>query len=221
MRMQSDSINRPSDAQMNGVIFFLVLSLLWTIEVLRNTIHTTTAGVCGTFYFFGASRNATLKSARRTLTTTFGAVCLGSLIVSIVATLRVMVNRRRDRRRDTLANVCLDCLLRCIEDIIRYVSKFAFTRVSHCSRRTRCRPAQTRVQVAVYGESFMTACRATFELFRSRGLDVVIADDLSSFALVAGSLLGGAFAALLGGISALALSRNVSCHADCSVWHVC
>jgi hypothetical protein len=64
-------------------------------------------------------------------------------------------------------------------------------------------------QVAVYGESFFTAARNTFELFRSKGVDVIIADDLSGFALVSGAILGGSVAAVASAIAVVILISDV------------
>ena len=42
----------------------------------------------------------------------------------------------------------------------------------------------------------MTAARNTYDMFKSKGVDVLIADELSGFALVSGAVLGGSVAAV-------------------------
>lgn len=147
-------------------------------------------GVYGTYYFFGNTQSSPRKAAKRTLTTSFGSVCLGSLVVSIIETLRTLFRSQRDRDNDNIANVCLDCILSCIESVTAYISKFAFTRV------------------AVYGESFLTAARNTYDLFKSKGIDVLISDELSGFALVSGAIIGGVVAGLIGAISSLFIFKD-------------
>eukprot|EP00474_Spongospora_subterranea_P008991 CRZ09449.1 hypothetical protein [Spongospora subterranea] len=186
-----------SHSQANGAlpgfaVFCLILSFIWTLEVLQNIFRTIASGVCGTFYFFGFTRNPTFKAARRTLTTSFGSICLGGLIVSVIEALRVIFKSSRRGNRDSIADACCTCILSCIESIVKYISKYAYARV------------------AVYGESFMQASRATYDLFKTKGIDVVVADELSSIAVFSGAILGGAVAGFCGSLSVLVLTKDAS-----------
>ena len=104
-------------------------------QVIQNTVHVTASGVFATYYFYGTStggqvtvpvENPTAKSAKRALTTSFGSICFGSLIIAIIRFLKQMAtNARNDSARD--GNVALAifacifaCILQCIGDILNY-----------------------------------------------------------------------------------------------------
>jgi len=159
----------------NFVVFLLLISLYWGVNVFRNVSHTTTCGVAATWYFSsGKLDNPSTGAFKRTMTTSFGSVCFGSLLVAILQALRAMLRGAGGR------NGCAICLLRCIESIMRYFNKYAF------------------VQVATYGCSFFTAAKNTWNLFMSRGIMALINDDLSGLALTCGAVLGAVVSGLVG-----------------------
>lgn len=77
----------------------------------------------------------------------------------------------------------------CVEGIIRFFNYYAF------------------VQVAIYGKSFIEASHDTWQLFKARGTDLLVNDDLSGSVFFLGSFLGGAISALIASI--WALSKDV------------
>lgn len=168
-----------------GYFFLLLVALFWAQQVFQNTIHTTIAGVVSTWWFAPeeASRCCSAgvrDSFVRSVTTSFGSICFGSLLVAIIKALRVMAeSSRRDADNGCAAfMLCLvECLLRCLEGIIEYFNKFAF------------------IYVGMYGYSYLEAGKNVMTLFQNRGWDVIIADDLVSnvlflFTLVIGGLTG-------------------------------
>ena len=80
----------------NGwVIFALILSLYWSLEVNSNISHTTACGVAGAWYFTPPDRRLprpTYKAFNRSMTTSFGSICMGSLIVALLEIVRALVN---------------------------------------------------------------------------------------------------------------------------------
>eukprot|EP00979_Chaetoceros_neogracilis_P015669 scaffold6349_cov232-Chaetoceros_neogracile.AAC.5 len=68
---------------------------------------------------------------------------------------------------------CLDCLLSCIESLLEYFNKWAF------------------VYVGVYGYSYCEAGKSVMQLFKDRGWEAVIADDLVGMALFMTSVVVG------------------------------
>lgn len=88
----------------------------WT--VIGNVVHVTTAGTVGTWWFVpeeanGCCSQAVRESYVRSLTTSFGSICLGSLIVAIIQALRETVRSIRDNDDSILACVA-ECILGCI-----------------------------------------------------------------------------------------------------------
>jgi hypothetical protein len=43
--------NISSDGSEVGVLFGMIFSMYWTLQVIKNILHTTIAGVVGTWYF--------------------------------------------------------------------------------------------------------------------------------------------------------------------------
>jgi len=115
---------------------------------------------------------------KRTMTTSFGSVCLGSLIVAFLQAVRAML-RSSKNGRSFLTLIAL-CLLGCIERLIRYFNKYAYA------------------QCAIYGTSFVTSAKATWNLFMNRGILAIINDDLTGMAIGCGAMIGGIVSAATG-----------------------
>jgi hypothetical protein len=156
-------------------VFGLLVSLYWGGQVFKNVVHVTVAGSFGTWYFLPEHQmppNPTSSALKRACTTSFGSICLGSLIVAVIEALKAILNRMR-RHNNSFAAACGACLLGCLENIIRYINKYAYT---YC---------------ALYGQSYCDAAKSTFELFESRGFDAVINDDLTGSVLMLATFIGG------------------------------
>ena len=145
-----------------GVLFLALLSLFWGIQMVQSVVQTT---VCGTLacWWFQPQREAPVRgSAFRALTTSVGSLCLGSLIVAFVQALRELLHMMRTQaqrshgrhhRSNGLA-VCVigltECLLRYVEEAVRYFNKYAFC------------------YVAAYGLGFVESGKQVTSLFTRR-----------------------------------------------------
>eukprot|EP00485_Elphidium_margaritaceum_P000113 CAMPEP_0202693902 /NCGR_PEP_ID=MMETSP1385-20130828/7904_1 /ASSEMBLY_ACC=CAM_ASM_000861 /TAXON_ID=933848 /ORGANISM="Elphidium margaritaceum" /LENGTH=500 /DNA_ID=CAMNT_0049349655 /DNA_START=32 /DNA_END=1534 /DNA_ORIENTATION=- len=157
----------------NGwVIVALLMSLYWTLEVNSNISHCTACGVAAVWYFTPrtrALRSPTYKAFNRSMTSSFGSICLGSLFVAIIEMLRALVNAVARGERNICA-ICVRCCLGCLEWCVRYFNKYAY---AHC---------------AIYGVSFFKAAAQTWNLFSNQLIMALINDDLSGLGLFAGNL---------------------------------
>eukprot|EP00850_Spirogloea_muscicola_P021163 SM000239S08068 [mRNA] locus=s239:19317:22680:+ [translate_table: standard] len=167
------------------IVAILVVSLLWTMEVIRNTVRVTVAGTVATYYYQQQSMppRVTLRSLCRACTTSFGCVCLGSTCVAVLGGVRELVNVVRHGSEDANSCIfaCSKSLLSVVDSIIQYFNKWAF------------------VQVAVYGKGFVSAGKDTWDLFKSHGAESLVNDDLTGRALYSGCFLGGCLTSLLCG----------------------
>ena len=124
-------------------------------------------------------KNPTAQSAKRALTTSFGSICYGSLLIAIIQTLRAMANQaKNDSNNDGNAGLailfcCLQCILSLIADILEYFNKYAFA------------------QVAIYGKDYCSAAKDTWKLFKQRGIDALVNDNFIGSVLGFGSLFVG------------------------------
>lgn len=168
-----------------GLVFGLFLSFYWVHQVISNTVHVTTAGVVGTWWFVPQEANSCCSTALtdsfvRTTTYSFGSVCFGSFLVALVQALRALEYYSRDNDELQFLSCIIQCILSCIQSIIEEFTKFAY------------------VYVGLYGFSFLEAGKNVIELFQQRGWTVIITDDLADNVLFMMSIAVGLATGLVG-----------------------
>lgn len=179
-----------------GIWVALIFSMFWTCGVVSNVAHVTVAGAVSSWWLVPSEKAPTTSALKRAMTTSFGSVCLGSLIVAVLDTLRslfrMLRNSANDRGEGGLACLAcvLECCVECIEDAVEYINKYAYA------------------QVAIYGKPFMTAARDTWELMKERGWSMLINDDLTGFVIMCGTLAGGFVGALSASVVGLVVSHS-------------
>jgi hypothetical protein len=165
--------------------FFLFLSYYWTQQVLSNTVHTSTAGVIGTWWFQPGDASSFCSPAigdsiYRSVTYSFGSICFGSLLVAIVQALRALNHQLRGQDDAKLIVCIIDCILACIEGIIEYLNKWAY------------------IYVGLYGYSYLDAGRNVISLFAAKGWSTIITDDLANNVLTMMSFMIASVTGLVG-----------------------
>jgi len=168
------------------VYVVFVFFYYWAGQVFTNTVHVTICGVFGTWYFqMNNMQNPTRNSAKRALTTSFGSICYGALLIAIIKTLRFLAEQSRRSKSGMVAIIgcMIACLLSCIERILQYFNTYAFC------------------QVAIYGKPFCAAAKDTWQLFQTHGIDALVNDSIIStvisFCIILGGLLSAGFAYLI------------------------
>lgn len=187
------------------LVFMMILSFYWTSQVIGNTIQSTVAGTIGTFWFVpeeavGCCSSGLTSSLFRSLTYSFGSICMGSLLVAIIQALRAMVRQAEETARNNRDGagaliLCLaQCLLSMLEAVAEYFNKWAF------------------IYVGLYGYGYMEAGHNVLTLFRERGWTSIVTDNLTARVLGMMSFvvgLGtGVTAALLAVLTGLGSSTN-------------
>lgn len=145
-----------------GYLFLLFLSLFFTEQVIQNTTHVIVAGTVGGWWFSnegGCCSAGVMGSTIRALTTSFGSICFGSLLVAILQALKALANSARNNENQ-IAICIAECIIGCLESILEYFNKWAF------------------VYVGLYGYSYIEAGKNVIQLFKNRGWEAIIADDL-------------------------------------------
>ncbi|KAJ3394524.1 putative choline transporter, neither null mutation nor overexpression affects choline transport [Lobulomyces angularis] len=200
----SDSDEKDNSQAKTAVTLYFFFSFFWTSQVIKNVVHVTVAGTFATYYFQGIAaepnivvvpvRNPCLNSAKRAVTTSFGSICFGSLIVALIATLRKLAGMAKRRAREegnsglALVFSCVQCFVGCIEGYIEFLNIYAYT------------------EVAAFGKSYCQAAKDTWEIIKSRGVDLIINADLISNVLGMGSILVG----ILTGFGAVVFTKYFS-----------
>lgn len=169
-----------------GFVFLLLLSFYWTHQVIVNTLHVTVAGVVGTWWFAPEEASSCCSSAItgslfRSTTYSFGSICFGSLIVALFQALRAIVQEARRQGDGNDILMCItDCLLNFMEDLAQYFNRWAY------------------IYVGLYGYGYLDAGKNVMTLFKERGWEVVISEDLVGGVLFLVSIITGLLSGLMG-----------------------
>jgi hypothetical protein len=120
-------------------------------------------------------------SLQVSLTTSFGTICFGSLIVALVQLVQAIAQAAQNKGSKDgnvvvmLVGCCLDCCLNCIGDILEYLNDWSY------------------VQCAIRGSSYTDSARITFSLCKCSNIPLIMGD------LIIGSVVG--MAALISGLA--------------------
>mmetsp|Transcript_32638 Transcript_32638/g.58931 ORF Transcript_32638/g.58931 Transcript_32638/m.58931 type:complete len:576 (-) Transcript_32638:122-1849(-) len=163
-------------------VFLFVLSFYWTHQVLKNIVRATVSGVVGTWWFSPLEASSFCSTAVsgsfiRSVTYSLGSICFGSLIVAILHMIRDSLRRAQNSRNGGIVACIALCLLSYIERIVEYFNKWAY------------------IYVGLYGYSYIEAGKRVINLFKTRGWQTIIADNLVNrllgiMALIIGILTG-------------------------------
>lgn len=167
-----------------GYLFLLFLSYFFTHQVLQNTVHVIVAGTVGNWWFTpeenGCCSTAVIGSTCRAMTTSFGSICFGSFLVALIQALRALANEAQSNGDAQLLACIASCILGCIQGCVEYFNKWAF------------------VYVGLYGYSYLEAGKNVITLFKNRGWDAIITDDLIGNVLFLVSAIVGGIAGVIG-----------------------
>ncbi|XP_040994890.1 protein PNS1 [Juglans microcarpa x Juglans regia] len=144
------------------IIIALVLSLVWTAEVMRNVANLTVSRVIALYYLRGMQSNIQF-CFQRALTQNLGSACLGSLFVPAIEALRIVARTLNLLEgEDEFMFCCAHCCLRVMESIFRNGNGWAY------------------VQIAAYGKGFVKASQDTWELFKKQEMEAIVDSDINS-----------------------------------------
>ncbi|KAK8864189.1 protein PNS1 [Kwoniella newhampshirensis] len=178
-----------SSAKVAGLIFYSTFAYLWTSQVVANVVLCTLAGgIFGGWYYYGPRvpegtglpKRATLKAFIRSSTLSLGSIAFGSLIVTILELIRLIlqaVQQYEAGQGDTIGAIvacCAQCCVGCIEGMIQWFNK------------------------SLYGKSYIPAAKDTWTLLKDRGVDALVNDSLVGTALMWGAYVNGFLCAVLG-----------------------
>lgn len=164
-----------------GILAYALFTLYWIAEVIKNVTHVTIAGSAASWYFESASyrpENPTLGAFYRSVTFSFGSICLGSMIVAILTTLRRMLDILRNQKGSknwilVILSFVASLIILCIEALLRIFNKYVFT------------------VIAIYGDTYLTAARKTLRIFGEHGYEMVMQNNIVVNLIFATQLVAG------------------------------
>ncbi|KAF3480907.1 protein PNS1 [Arthroderma uncinatum] len=185
-----DSSQGCGSGKVIGLIVFVTFTMYWISEWLKNTIHTTIAGVYGAWYFHPHSppRGATRGASKRALTYSFGSICFGSLLLAIIQFLRHLCSIARSQSMQEggvggMIGYIVFCILGCLIGLLEWLAQF-FNRYAFC-------------HIALFGKAYIPAAKDTWKMIKDRGFDALINDCLIGPVLSFGALFVAYACALL------------------------
>lgn len=166
-----------------GLIILWVLSgflFYWYSQIIKNVLHLTISGLVASVYLLSGTsklfRRPLSRAAKNALSYSFGSVCLGSLMIAPVQTLRALVTTLAENESNFLQG-CVNCILLGFEWIIRLFNQYAFT------------------HIAIFGKSYLKAAKDTWSMFKRTDFKVVINTSIiTNVILLIGILTGSACA---------------------------
>lgn len=156
-----------------GLYFLMLLSFYWTCCVISNIVHCVASGAVGSWWFHQNVGPAAVRDAFvRAVTTSFGSICFGSLLVAVIKAVRQLVYQmKKASERNSRLVIIAEYLLSLIDRLLEYFNKYAFCYVS------------------LYGSSFLEAGKSVTDLFRQKGWTAIINDSLIDNVLALGAVV--------------------------------
>ncbi|OAX84466.1 hypothetical protein ACJ72_01166 [Emergomyces africanus] len=169
---------------------FITFSAYWITEWMKSTMHTTVAGLYGSWYFYGGNSGEMptrpmTGALRRAATYSFGSICFGSLLVGVVDMLRQLctISRHEEVIGQTIVGRVATRAVRGIINSLRRITR-AINRYAFC-------------HVALYGKPFVPAAKFTWQMMEHRGVDALVNDSIVGAAISMGSLFVGYICAFI------------------------
>jgi hypothetical protein len=170
-----------SSATVIGLVVYVTFAMYWVSEWLKSTIHTTIAGIYGSWYFWsrapgGSPKGASRGAFKRATTYSFGSISFGSLIIAIVNMMRqaCSVAQRQEAAEGNLVGSIFVWILGCFIALLDWMVTF-FNRYAFC-------------HIALYGKAYIPAAKDTWTMIKDRGIDALINDCLIGPVLTMGSV---------------------------------
>ncbi|PCH43440.1 DUF580-domain-containing protein [Wolfiporia cocos MD-104 SS10] len=180
-----------SSGKVAGLIFYATFSYIWTSQVIGNVALATLAGgPFGCWYYFGPRddgmmpRHPALSSFIRASTLSLGSIAFGSLIVTLLELLRLLLNVLRNNANadgqpiEACLAMCAECFVGCIEGLVEYFNRYAY------------------IEIALYGKPYLQAAQDTWRMIKDRGIDALINDSLVGMTLTWGAYAIGLLCSL-------------------------
>eukprot|EP01114_Cavostelium_apophysatum_P018448 TRINITY_DN5704_c0_g2_i1.p1 TRINITY_DN5704_c0_g2~~TRINITY_DN5704_c0_g2_i1.p1 ORF type:complete len:517 (-),score=119.80 TRINITY_DN5704_c0_g2_i1:80-1630(-) len=171
--------------KIRNLMYFQVFAFFWVGAFLTAVFQVSVAGGIATWYFSrdldGYRANAgspAFRSFGRAVTYHFGSLALGSLLLATVQFINFILTATKKINRANRVIVfivsCIQCLLSCVQGIVKFVNQFAY------------------IYIAMHGDSFCKSAKGCFNLISRNMFSAVVVDFLGEFVLFVGKLLGTA-----------------------------
>ena len=218
------------EREANGLVVFLFLvSFYWSHQVIKNTVHCTVAGTVGTWWFAPHEASSCCSSAIRdswirSVTTSFGSICFGSLIGEFwvphlmapqwmplsLLTSQALTSASSHKFTSLFyfnsTRLQIVAIIQATKEIVRQMREQDDGILLCCAEcLLGCLEALAEyfnkwafVYVGLYGYSFIDSGKNVMTLFKTRGWTTIITDNLVGSVLAMLSVGVGLITGLIG-----------------------
>uniref|UniRef100_A0AAQ4PMV9 Choline transporter-like protein n=1 Tax=Gasterosteus aculeatus aculeatus TaxID=481459 RepID=A0AAQ4PMV9_GASAC len=176
------AVKTPYHKYLIGLQFYNVFLFFWCANFVTALGQMTLAGAFASYYWATVKPDdmpafPVFSSLGRSLRYHTGTLAFGSLILSIVQIIRVLLEyldhklKGAQNKFTKFLLCCLKCCFWCLEKIIKFLNRNAY------------------IMVAIYGKSFCTSARDAFLLLMRNMIRVAVLDKVTDFLLFLGKLL--------------------------------
>jgi hypothetical protein len=168
------------DTTLHWLELYYVFGFFWSWQMIIAVGQCTVAGSIACWYWTRDKKalpvGVVFRSLIRVLRYHLGSLALGSLIIALVQTIRVVLQYMQNRLKASKNKVvlmilrCLDCCFACVEKFLKFISKNAY------------------VEIAVYGYSFCDGAKQAWNLLTRNAFRVMVIDRVADFLLFLGKL---------------------------------
>ncbi|KAI3924397.1 hypothetical protein MKW98_032598 [Papaver atlanticum] len=172
-------------------IFAILLSLGWTMQVIKNAVHVGISFVSYMYFARGVEVDS-LRAFRDTWRYLIGNICIGSILEPVFAVIR--------------GSACAMTAITGDTDEFMFSCTSCYSGVAR--RLVSCGNRWGFVHVGVFGKGFVQSSIDTWEMFRRVGMESVVGSDLTgSFCFLCG-VAGGSMCTLVAGSWSLAINKD-------------
>ncbi|OWB78972.1 hypothetical protein B5S32_g3179 [[Candida] boidinii] len=188
---------------------FILFAGYFTFEVVSNVTHAVISGIYGSYFHFGKNgpKYPAYGAFVRAISYSFGSICFGSLLVSLISTLRSLLTIFKEKILDELSRSRegdgdddddevgnrSNSSNRLIFTLIFNILEFLIVEIENCFKIFN---KYAFSYVALYGKSYISSAKQTFNFLKYRGLQVLITKSLIESTLTVFSILCSIFSLL-------------------------
>jgi len=140
-------------------------------------------------------KNLTLRSTKRALTTSFGSICFGSILIAIIDTIKSLT--KAESENDDLEviiktlNYCCNYVFSWIKNMVKYFNIYAFK------------------EVVIYGKPYIQAAKNTWTLCKTDEMNALINDCMINTLFLFAYMSIDGLSAMITFITAILMDQNV------------
>ncbi|XP_060598053.1 choline transporter-like protein 1 [Ruditapes philippinarum] len=169
--------------------WYYIFGIIWIVQVILACHKMTVAGAVVKWYFTRDKEKLSLPVARsmwHVIRYHFGSIALGSLIITFVMFVRMVLSFIENRLRGGTNPVvvfllkCLKCCLWCFEKFLKFLNNNAY------------------IEIAIHGHGFCKAARQAFHVVLTNTLRLAAINSVGDFVLFIGKIATVAVITIVG-----------------------